>query len=51
MSGNQQIPPSLRQANDTEAFLAALAGGLNEDFPNDIDETDLEFDTPRGELD
>ncbi|MBS4051363.1 MAG: hypothetical protein KGZ69_09170 [Methylomonas sp.] len=43
--------PSLRQANDTDAFLSALAGGLSEDFPNDIDETDLGIDTPRRELD
>lgn len=43
--------PALRQANDTEAFLAALAGGLSKDFPNDIDETDLGIDTPRRELD
>lgn len=40
---------SLRQANDTEAVLAALAGGLSEDFPNDIDEADLGIDTQRQE--
>jgi hypothetical protein len=43
--------PSFHKASDTESFLAALAGGLSEDFPNDIDETDLGIDTPRRELD
>jgi hypothetical protein len=30
-----------KQPNDTEAFLAALAGGLSEDFPDDISDADL----------
>lgn len=28
--------PPISQKNDTEAFLAALVGGLSEDFPDDI---------------
>jgi hypothetical protein len=33
-------------SSHTEAFLAALAGGLSEDFPDDIDDSDLGIDTP-----
>lgn len=40
-----------KQQNDTEAFLAALSGGLSEDFPDDIDDSDLGIDAPREELD
>jgi hypothetical protein len=42
------IRPAL---DDTEAFLAALAGGLSDDFPDDIDDSDLGIDAPREELD
>ncbi|MEQ1559429.1 MAG: DUF2281 domain-containing protein [Methyloglobulus sp.] len=37
--------------NDTEAFLAALAGGLSEDFPDAISDDDLGNDAPRKVLD
>ena len=39
------------QPGNTEAFLAALSGGLSEDFPNDIGDDDLGADMPREELD
>ena len=29
-------------AEDTERFLAAVAGGLSDDFPDDITDEDLE---------
>ena len=29
------------EQDDTEAFLAAVAGGLSEDFPDDITDADL----------
>jgi len=35
------VQPLAKQLNDTEAFLAALAGGLSEDFPDDISDADL----------
>ena len=38
-------------SNDTEAFLAAVAGGLSEDFPDDITEVDLGRDSLREDLD
>jgi hypothetical protein len=41
----------IKQQIDTEAFLAALAGGLSEDFPDDINNADLGTDTPRETLD
>jgi hypothetical protein len=37
--------------DDTAQFLAALSGGLSEDFPDDIDDSDLGEDTPREALD
>lgn len=37
--------------NDTDAFLAAVAGTLGDDFPDDITDDDLGIDTPREELD
>lgn len=43
--------PLTKQKNDTEAFLAALAGGLSEDFPDDISDADLGTDIPRETLD
>ena len=30
------IPVNTKQQNDTEAFLSAIAGGLSDDFPDDI---------------
>ncbi len=38
-------------AGDTDAFLAAVAGKLSDDFPDDITDEDLGEDVPRRELD
>ena len=35
---------------DTAAFLRAVAGGWGDDFPDDIDDTDLGTDSPRDPL-
>ena len=43
--------PSESEQDDTEAFLAAVAGGLSTDFPDDIADVDLGKDTPRQDLD
>lgn len=44
--------PALEKRNDdTEAFLAALAGGLSDDFPDDISDKDLGVDAQREALD
>jgi Protein of unknown function (DUF2281) len=45
------VPAYRKQPNDTEAFLTALAGGLSEDFPNDINNDDLGVDVQREALD
>ncbi|MCB1921408.1 MAG: DUF2281 domain-containing protein [Candidatus Competibacteraceae bacterium] len=37
--------------NGTETFLAAVAGTLSDDFPDDITGDDLGVDTPREALD
>ncbi|NOS89634.1 MAG: DUF2281 domain-containing protein [Methylococcaceae bacterium] len=37
-------PTDTKQRNDTEAFLAAIAGGLSDDFPDDINDDDLGID-------
>jgi len=37
--------------NDTEAFVAAIAVGLSEDFPDDINDYDLVVDVSRESLD
>ncbi|WP_058555516.1 hypothetical protein [Thiohalocapsa sp. ML1] len=37
--------------DDTEAFIAAVAGGVGEDFPDDVAEDDLPRDALRGDLD
>lgn len=39
------------RANDTEALLAAISGGLSDDFPDDIADTDLGADVPRQTVD
>lgn len=39
------------EKKDTEAFLRAISGGLSDDFPDDIDDSDLGIDAPRMELD
>ena len=44
-------PVNTKQQNDTEAFLAAIAGGLSEDFPDYISDDDLGVDSPREALD
>ena len=38
------------RAKDTESFLAAVAGTLGDDFPNDITDDELGTDTPRTEF-
>jgi len=45
------IPANTKHQNDTEAFLAAIAGGLSEDFPDDISDDDLGDDVQREALD
>lgn len=42
---------ALARANDTESFLAAVAGTLGDDFPDDITDDDLGADAPRHEFD
>lgn len=37
--------------DDTEAFLATVACGLSDDFPDDITDADLGKDAPRQGLD
>ena len=39
------------RSSDTEIFLAAVAGKLSDDFPDDITDDDLGTDAPRRELD
>jgi hypothetical protein len=36
---------------DTESFLAAVAGTLRDDFPDEISDGDLGVDVPRLEMD
>lgn len=38
---------SAAPAGDTDAFLAAIAGKLSNDFPDDITDDDLGADAPR----
>ncbi|NCN23827.1 MAG: hypothetical protein COZ20_06345 [Gallionellales bacterium CG_4_10_14_3_um_filter_54_96] len=38
------------RSKDTESFLAAVAGTLGDDFPNDITGDDLGKDAPRTEF-
>ncbi|MEQ1530510.1 MAG: DUF2281 domain-containing protein [Methylococcales bacterium] len=45
------VPANLKLGNDTELFLAAIAGGLSEDFPDDISDDDLGIDGHREALD
>ena len=42
---------SAAPAGDTDAFLAAIAGKLSNDFPDDITDNDLGTDVPRREFD
>ena len=44
-------PINTKQQDDTEVFLAAIAGGLSEDFPDDISDEDLGVDVQRETLD
>ncbi len=43
--------PAPESLDDTEAFLAAVAGTLGDDFPDDITDDDLGVDAPREALD
>jgi hypothetical protein len=45
------VPTAPKAPDDTEAFLAAVAGTLGDDFPDDITDADLGVDTPREALD
>ena len=45
------VPVNIKHQNDTEAFLAAIASGLSEDFPDDISGEDLGVDAQREALD
>jgi hypothetical protein len=45
------VSTNTKKKNDTEAFLAAIAGGLSEDFPDDISNDDLGVDALREALD
>jgi hypothetical protein len=45
------IPTKTKKQNDTEAFLSAIAGGLSEDFPDDISNENLGVDALREALD
>jgi hypothetical protein len=38
-------------SGSTESFLAAVAGTLSDDFPDDITDNDLGTDAPREKLD
>jgi len=42
--------PADADAEDTERFLAAVAGGLSDDFPDDITDEDLAADAPHRRL-
>ncbi|MDI1277897.1 DUF2281 domain-containing protein [Methylobacter sp.] len=44
-------PANAKQRNNTEVFLAAIAGGLSEDFPDDISDEDMGVDAQREALD
>ncbi len=45
------VPPAVPNPDDTERFLAAVVGGLGDDFPDDIADDDLGLDAPRQALD
>lgn len=45
------IPVNTKKQSDTEAFLSAIAGGLSDDFPDDITNEDLGVDEQREALD
>ncbi len=45
------VPTAPGAPNDTEAFLAAVAGTLGDDFPDDVTDEDLGVDAPREALD
>ena len=47
----QRLPPKQTGGNATDAFLEAVAGGLGDDFPDDIDDTDLGQDARRASMD
>ena len=49
--GYRVTPPVSVDTDDTEAFLAAVAGTLGDDFPDEITDDDLGVDAPREALD
>lgn len=46
----QRYATKVARTEDTELFLAAIAGKLSDDFPDDISDDDLGTDAPRAEL-
>ena len=44
------VPTAPKAPDDTEAFLAAVAGTVGDDFPDDITDDDLGVDAPREAL-
>ena len=46
----QRYVTKTTRAEDTEAFLVAVAGTLSNDFPDDISDDDLGTDSPRTEF-
>jgi hypothetical protein len=47
----QRLPAQRADGDETDAFLEAVAGGLGEDFPDDIEDTDLGQDARRASMD
>lgn len=45
-----RIAPTTPSQLTTEAFIARFAGSVGDDFPDDINDTDLASDTPREPL-
>lgn len=46
----QRYVTKTSRTEDTESFIAAVAGKLSNDFPDDITDDDLGTDAPRAEL-
>lgn len=47
----RKVQTTSNAPDDTEAFLAAVAGTWGDDFPNDITNDDLGVDAPREAMD
>jgi hypothetical protein len=44
------VAPLVTRIPNTDAFIARFAGSLGEDFPDEIDDSDLGADAPRESL-